>query len=413
MRIWDIVAGTVLHSFTNSYPIHHVVYSQKFNRLAAVVNSKSISRCAVTITDPQTETSTLHLPRQDITCLAFSQTTEELVCGGKTGALRLLDFQTRRWQTFEHSDAVTSVSPLPNGTVVAHFAVSGVQLLSLDGGYTKSQQPDTISALPLYSLDQGKVIAVHSPRRLHIVLLDASTMEQLLELPVIESIRSTPSHRILCVSHRRGRAVWCFNTREKDYMQLWSFGYPAPWWTVEVGGPPSIGGISPSGAQIVTFYDVNNQTCVCVWDAQNGTLGAQLQVDLVHPLDLTFNSDTHFYSHHDTYSIPYDITCLVRGNPPTSSSKPTTPRYPIVRCNQLPLIAKSQKGPDFDVDDASEWVISDSKRICWIPPGYIGSVQPSYCWAGSSLFMAGRDGMLRKLTFKEKEGGHFAFHQLC
>ena len=53
-----------------------------------------------------------------------------------------------------------------------------------------------------------------------------------------------------------------------------------------------------------------------------------------------------------------------------------------------------------DLDETQEWVVSGSKKICWIPPGYIGSVQPSYHWIGHSLVMAGQDGVLRKLTFR-------------
>ena len=64
-----------------------------------------------------------------------------------------------------------------------------------------------------------------------------------------------------------------------------------------------------------------------------------------------------------------------------------------------PLSNQTQEGRYLDVNDTREWVVSGPKRICWIPPGYIGTTQSSYCWIGYSLIMAGQDGMLRKLTF--------------
>lgn len=82
-----------------------------------------------------------------------------------------------------------------------------------------------------------------------------------------------------------------------------------------------------------------------------------------------------------------------------ASSESCAPNHPIIRGEQLPLVEQAQERR-YRVDDNHEWVISGSQRICWVPPGYIRSVQASYCWAGSSLFMAGQDGTLRVLTFQ-------------
>jgi hypothetical protein len=116
---------------------------------------------------------------------------------------------------------------------------------------------------------------------------------------------------------------------------------------------------------------------------------AKLLVNLIHPLDITFDSETRFYSHHGNYRIPYLI----------SSSGSAAPSHSITRRNRASSTGGQQR-KCYRVDDTYEWVIDGSERICWIPPGYIGSDQPSYCWAaGYSLIMAGQDGTLRKLTF--------------
>ena len=405
-RIWDVVAGTVLHSFTMLNQIRCLVYSRKFNRLAMVVTSNSGSYTTVAVINPQTGAgTTAYHTQQELTCFAFSQTAEELVFGEKTSGLRLFNIPKERWQTIEHPDTVTSISLLPNGTAAAHFAGSGVQLLSLDSRHAESQYPNTISALPLYSLDQGKIIVVLKTSRNCLVLLGVPGMSQLLEIPD-QRTHVTPANRtrIFCASSDQRLAVRCFDESGKNHMELWKFRSKYPKWTVEIGGSPSIGGISPSGVRIVTFYDVDNQTCVCLWDAQKGELEAQLRIDPIHPLYITFDSDARFYSHHDTYRVPYDFIHPDRGVPIAPSSEPTTTTTTttpqIVRGEPLPLIDGSQGM--YEVDDTHEWVVSDSKRVCWIPPGYIRSVQPSHCWAGSSLFMAGQDGMLRRLTLKEQ-----------
>jgi WD40 repeat protein len=399
VRIHDIVAGTTLWSFKKS-PVRHMAYSQKFKQLAIIVNLSFDS--AITFVDTQTGKVALsHWIHQNFSCSAFSQTTEELVCGAETRGLRVFNIPTRRWRHIDYQDPVTSVSPLSNGTAATYYAGSGVQLLSLDGGHTEPRQPALISALHLRSLDQGKVIAVLQTGRDSVVLLEAATMRRLFEIPALRSL-ATPTDRvpIFCASLGRYKAVYSFREREKEYMQLWEFHHhrDLPKWTVEIGGLPSFGEISPSGSRLVTFYDVDNQTCVCVWGVEGGQLEAQLRADPIHPLDITFNSENRFYSHHDTYRVPYDISHPDQRFPTAPSLERTTLRHLIVRHEPLPVIGGPRWG--YDVDDTYEWVVSDSKRVCWIQPGYIGSVQPSYCWAKTSLVMAGQDGTLRKLTFE-------------
>ena len=63
--------------------------------------------------------------------------------------------------------------------------------------------------------------------------------------------------------------------------------------------------------------------------------------------------------------------------------------------------ASGQLGRYYNLDDTREWVTCPTKRICWIPPGYIGSGNGSHCWAGNVLVMVGHDGVLRMLTFRE------------
>ena len=388
--IYDIVTGTVLQNFTMNYPIQHLVYSQGLDKLA--VAASSADKNIIGIIDPQTET---HLVPtrilQKLTCFTFSQITEELVCGTEIHGLLLFNLLTRHLKHIEYPDTMSFVSSLPNGTVAANFAVSGVQLLNLDGGYSSPKQP-TLPALTVHAFDQGRIIAILLTSGDHIVLMELATMKQLLNIPAQETNRTaTDRTHVLCASLDNRMAVHYSKGSKGGFLRLWKFRDPRSKWAVKIEGLPSIGRISPSGAQLVTFHDGDNQTCVCVWDTQNGQLKAKLRTDPIPPLDFTFDSETRFYSNHDTYRMLYFV-----------DSSGSAPPHHFIACRErLPLLRGSQR-KHYDVDDTCEWVVSDSKRICWIPPGYIGSVQPSYCWAaGNSLLMAGQDGRFRVLTFRE------------
>ena len=382
--IWDVLAGTLLRSFKAEYPVRRMTYSQKFNRLAIMATSSS--RSEVTIINPQTvATTSPHLVHDKLTCFAFSQTTEELVCGMETYGLRLFNVSTRSSRHFEHPDIMASVSCLQNGTVVANFAVLGVQLLSLHQGHTPSQQPTT-PVFMVQVFDEGRIIAIFPTSRDQIVLLEPATMSGLLKIPVRNSYL-TPADRptVLCVSCENLLAVCYVREKNRGFLQWWGFYQKTPAWTAEVDGVPEIGRISPTAARLVTVHARGHLSRICVWNAKNGKLDAQLE-DISLPLDIRFTSDTEFYSQYDKHRVPHTVHPWGQGISSEEASLPSPPE-------------KLRKERDLEVDDTHEWVVRGSKRICWIPPGYIGSIKNSYCWAGSSLVMVGRDEMLRKIIF--------------
>ena len=408
VRICDIAPGKVkvLRRFKLQYPtVCGMIHSLVIGRFIVVTTSPTGS--AVDILDPLGGSrNTGGRNQRRITCFTLSQATDQLVCGTETHGLELFSFSTWQWRQFEYPVIAKFVSSLPNGTVVTNFGSSGVQVLSLDHQHPTSQQP-TISALTVHPFDKGGIIAVLPTSRSCITLLEPATMSHLLTIP-IRKIHTIPVDRthILCASLDKHMTVYSFEKRDKEYLELWAFHDEHPTWTVEIGGLPSAGGISPTGTRLVTFYDVDDQTCVSVLDTQHGQLQAQLRINHAHPLAITFDSETQFYSHHDTYRVPYvvspseseDRSHSLRGLLNIGSS--ATLSHQIACRERLPLIGESRRR-NYDVDETREWVVSGSERICWIPLEYIGSVQPSHCWIGCSLVMAGQDGILRKLTFRE------------
>ena len=381
--ICDVVAGTVLRKHTVWYPTNCMAYSQTFDQLTIIASSANKS----VITTINNESGLAAPPNwfhTKIRRFAFSQTTQELVCGMEVHGLSLFNFSTRDSKYFDYPNPVTSVSSLKNRTVVVNSAGSGIQLLSLTEGHTPSQKP-TISALTVEAFDEGRIIAVYPTSRDHVILLDSTNMSQLLKTPT-RRVHMTVISRttVLCTSYKDLKAVYSFERRGEWFLELWRFHEKAPRWTVRVEGVPEIGRISLDAAHLVTFHAVDSLGCVCVWSTQDGILEAQLK-DIPPPLDIEFTSDTEFCSYygdhkrsHTFHSQKLDVRS--ENIPPSSPSRLQKRRY-------------------LDVDDNHEWVVRGPKKICWIPPGYIGPTQSGYCWAGSSFVMVGRNGTLRSLTF--------------
>ena len=394
IHIRDVVTGSVLvENFKIQDPVYGVAYSRKLNQLAIVTSSGAES--TITIIDAQTgRFSASSRFRRRISCFAFSQTTPVLVCGMKTGGLELINVSTWRWAHPDFPATVTSVSTLSNGTVVANVMGSGIQLLSLDEGYAPPQQllPPTLSVRPL---DEGRIIAVVPTSRDRVILLESATMSQVLTIPT-QTTLLVPTNRtvVLCASLKRRFAVCCLEEGGKNYLQLWVQIYQYPQWTTAICDLPLVGSISPAGTRLVTSHiELDRTSTLSVRSLENGELlGRLTDQSSSCPLRIAFDSEDRFYSHYTTCCILYDVL---------TSSKSHTPSHLTIRRRQLFSIVRARER-QYCVDDSREWVVRGSQKICWIPPGYIGSTEgTSHCGAGSSLFMAGQDGTLRVLAFKK------------
>ena len=56
----------------------------------------------------------------------------------------------------------------------------------------------------------------------------------------------------------------------------------------------------------------------------------------------------------------------------------------------------------YSLDENLEWVVdTESRRVCWLPPGYVTGIEDGHVFVGSSIVTAGQDGIVRKLTFRE------------
>ena len=111
---------------------------------------------------------------------------------------------------------------------------------------------------------------------------------------------------------------------------------------------------------------------------------------------LAFDSETRFYLEigPEHMLIPYDITAS-----PSDSHYP----YTITEGKAIDPSEIRTRMP-YTLDANCEWVLdAQSRKICWISPGNLRRGDDGHFWVGSSLFMVGDDGVVRKLSFREPD----------
>ena len=95
--------------------------------------------------------------------------------------------------------------------------------------------------------------------------------------------------------------------------------------------------------------------------------------------------------HHKEYIVQKTFSLKTNQTPPSRVKIEEVPGEEI-----LPVFHP------YSLDENLEWVVDNrSRRVCWLPPGYGTRIEDGHFFVGSSIVMAGRDGIIRKLTFRE------------
>ena len=140
-------------------------------------------------------------------------------------------------------------------------------------------------------------------------------------------------------------------------------------------------------------------------------LGSILQRDGA-PKGAEFTSDTQFYVEYEAKDDVEGALALV-----TASASSETRFHTKNRHGVRPIRITFTLTPSFDIqesersvspaslyglDENLEWVVdAKSRRVCWLPSGYISGIEGGHFFVSSSIVMAGEDGILRKLTFRK------------
>jgi WD40 repeat protein len=380
VQIWDVASGEVLKRLTVGYPVFGMVHSQGSNQLVVVTRSGDDS-AAKTISPLGGTSSAWYWTKRKLSHFTFSHATNELVCGAEVPTLELFDISTLRWRCFKHPAITGFVSPLPSGFVAASGVGPDIQMLSLDKKYTSQMATQETLSVPRVHPDEGKTIAVLRPG-LSVILAKPTTTSVLLTVPSNELPRS----RIFA-----GTLYLTLEDRT-EFLQFWMSdgGEHLEFCDEASKGAMGVKGssldISPLeisraslGIRLVTFHDAGHETRLCVRDAQNGQSQAEKSFKKFHLAQLL--------------RLKFELKAFGKN----SFIHFDHPHTPNVSCHrQQPLVVESPDGL-YHVEDNMEWVVRGSKRVLWIPPGYVRSGQPSYCWTESTLIMYGQDGTLRML----------------
>ena len=365
------------------------VYSQIFD-LLIIMSPFSRGENSFTVLDVAAGTSSIFRIKDGrISSIALSQIAKKLVCCMGTPGLEVVDLGTKYQDVFNFPAIATSVSTLSNGITVVNIPGAGIQLLNLDQ-HTGLPFPPPYTPFPL---DKGRITTFRTAN-VCFELLETATMSRVLSIPIQRNLPiAADGITILCASVENKIAVCSFTKVFEGYLEIREFSLQHPRWTAPTDELASIGSFSPAGNRLVTFHSGRSQSFIRVWDANNGRVMTWIPIK-IPPLDITFDSEDRFTLHHNTRRAAYIIGTTSR------TGKPTT--HSITRCTEQQLALEEQVlGKRYYLDDGHEWVFCGSRRICWVPPGYIRSVPGSHWWAEASLVMIGQDGMLKRLDFLE------------
>jgi len=385
------------HGWGQVWGMVHMVNENKFlvgtSRLSAGVGryqySFEIGR--------YTEGSLSWLTSQPLThCGQLSQPMlmgEEIVCMIQPTGVQSINTGSYSVNSPPLLDAATSIALSLNRNLIAQTKDS-IQIFSLDV-LTSGETRNVIRTSHVYPLGEKYIICVQPIRSL--TLLELETLQTLRpedETPSLSSLFTyqSPSARS---SFGRGPAA---EFGVSVVIEAWQSGTPLPEWTESANENGPLSALSPERTHIVTIYDPPRRE-LRVKDAKDGTVLANLPLDVNltagEVYDLTFDSETRFYlkidgpEHH--IQIPYDITA----SPSGTYSHTITEGEPVV-------LLEPHETPPYTLDENFEWVIdAKARKICWIPPGNVRRGSGSHFWVGPSLVMAGDDGVVRKLLFKE------------
>ena len=318
---------------------------------------------------------------------------EEIAC--ITHPTGVQSFNTRSYSSTNPPllDAATSVAVSLNRNLVAQTKDS-IQIFSTDV-LTSGKTRDIVHLSHIYPLGGNHVVCVQPTRSL--AVLELETLQTLCH-----ENDNTPLKTLLTDQPPSARSSFGRGPAAEFgvpvVIEAWRSGTLLPEWTESANGDGLSSGLSPKRTHIVTIYGPPRRE-LRVKDAKDGTILANLPLDddlaAGEVYDVTFDSEIRFHlkidgpEHH--VQIPYDITASPSG----------TYSHTIIMGEPAALL-EPRKTPPYTLDENFEWVLdAKSRKICWIPPGNVRRGGGGHFWVGLSLVMAGDDGVVRKLSFKE------------
>ena len=291
----------------------------------------------------------------------------------------------------EDSIQIFSIDVLTSDDV--HYSKDSVQTFSVDF-LTSRGVHDRVHLSHVYPWGKEYILCLRANR--HITLLDLETLREIYPGDKL-SLLGVSLYNLSHSSYwsRQPEVVTGLGFREA--IRSWGLGVPIPEGFELAGGqtPRDLCTLSP-GHTTALILSAGH---LWVTFATSGVTFAALDVDNLgggEVYDITFDSETRFYLKVDGpdqhFKVPYDMVLAPGQHSPS-----------IIKGQPEPL-SEPRVTPPYSLDANCEWVLdAESRKICWISPGNVRRGDGGHFWIGTTLFMVGGDGVLRKVTFKDPD----------
>jgi len=412
--IFEVTTGRTLHTCRlGGGQCRGVVFSARQHQLAVSLEQPTGTRIAIIDTRTGAVLKLLDtLP--NVSCFTFSENGSDVICATHSGHLLLCNprFLLGWNHHLSYLGRTHSMNPLRGG----HLVVSSkecIQLLRLE--YTRPSRANRgPEIVHVYQLKADEAIYGSSRDRRDINLLDMGSMRTLAHRHTGSIGRGTSpfTPRFLCAPIDRKIAIVSFREHGGFALEQYQLRYTRPIWRKPLSRPALLGSLSPSGKYLVTISGGedtsgggNLELCV-----RGGLSGDVLDVIpfiqiLGKPIEIAFTSEKQFYaegcwvfsiSEGQPHTEVYDEESRVRRNFSLETVGSRLQIKEVSGGEVLPVLHP------YSLDEDLEWVMdTKSRRVCWLPPGYVTGIKDGHFFDGSSIVTAGDDGVVRKLTFRE------------
>jgi WD40 repeat protein len=469
VMILEVATGRKLRTFRIGGSVKRIAFSAGQRRLA-ILSAIGI-KDEIKIIDIRTGSASASSPLTGLTCFTFSGNGDRVICATNTGNLRDLSISAHpfNWSgDLGRLGTIHSMSLLRSGHLVANVGGS-IQLLEKE--YTRLPSISLDSETPrVYQLDDGKAICASFRDHQDANLLDMETMRDLIHCHLRpDECDASFKPRFICASIDHRIAVLSFS---KLHLRLYNIGGAGYRWKSYSWGPVLLGAVSPDGEKLAIVRGREGPTSGRSWEVavQRVSDGDILTSHVVQksgpPSNIAFTSETQFYTEdRRVFSAPppdEDESNSENNRVQTTLTTSTTSKRPLLhphvrkpavrRLDKMPISTKDSEGPSrtgvrykeccvrrtfslqapwpqnlrikeisgeeilldypYALGDSLEWVVdAKSRKVCWLPPGYISGIEDGHFFVGSSIVMGGQDGIVRRLTFRNPSSDSWCYNR--
>ena len=433
----EMSTGTTLHTFSAFYgseSVRGMSFSTRNHKLAI---QSTFDRIVVTHPEQGERLDcTPPLPSGHMGPFAFSDSGGQIFCATNEGDLLRFDVGVYA-ETWVHLlsglGAIPSIAFLGRGQLAANHGDS-IQVLATEHARLPDGSEQNISYV--YPLN-GKEIGALSHNSMDIHVLDMETTGTISHHPIELNCDPLFPPRLLCASIDRGVAIFSLRNDLRTAVQAVSLDSRRLIWEAPLQRKAVLGALSPDGEKLVLVMEGEElggeDWEVCVREMPNGKMLSSFVQTGKPPSNVVFVSETQFYAEHicvqSASTSPPETECIFGdkaalgddfGDITSASSKvhPHAGGHHLSRHVQTNFtlthasdgcdIRKASEEeipwarPYYALDENLEWVVDvKSRRVCWLPQGYVTGKENGHFFWGSSIVMAGQDGVVRRLTFRE------------